>query len=880
MIGWDTRFAWSGETPLTWPDLNVVALQRFSENDGGDFPDAVDPSRVWTVEEWATSTDRYFHGRWGRHLGLNRLDPGGADRRALRLPFFEGLWPSSGRLLMGLWVQQNYTMRWNPLMSTRGRGDSPLAYLSTYADGDVRQGVYSASGSLLHDSYVTFPWAQTLGWQWIGQLVDLDARTSRLVVVERDTGRRFIGPASSFTGTPNRASVADLEVFALPSGSMWTGGYTDEVMVAHPGPNFDVEAFADALARGTWARGQEGDAEEALAVTDEGVTALSAITLRTGAERVSWTLAPDPALRAAVPHWSSDEGVTWQTGSLPARLDGLLRWDVPLAVGASFDGLELRPPAPALAPIDPQAALQRSTLRVPLEVTLSGAPVWDVAAPGVSAAVEGSTLVIETGWASGDVAVTVRVRDSYNRSASRSFVLTVSPEPWEAPPPPQYPRAPIVLWDDDDPAEAVIDARACVVTKEVNGETFVEFALPLKHPRAGVVRSERLVEVAGGRYRTRRITTERSGGTPVLAVYAEAAHYDLAYAGQVPEREYLQTPAGAAIEDALRDTDWSIGAVTVTTRRTYSVEETTPLAMLRLIQEQHGGDLVFDDEARTVSLVAQSGQDNGVGFFYGRNLSNSKRVVDTTSLVTRIIAQNADGVTIASVNGGLPYVEDFTYTSEVRTAVYDFASGTSPFTMLAMAQATLANRSKPSYSYEFTVADLSHAGHAIDAFDVGDIVTVIDEELDIREAQRILRIEYDVIRPWNSKVVLSGKLRELGSASGSEAGALTTGAGSTSFDLVPFNTLRNGRFDNGLAHWASSGVSVVETERGTGHQAARFAGSGLRWIEQTVSPDNRDVYSLSLNVETTQPGTVPALQALVTVEYEDGTRDTIPVDLV
>jgi hypothetical protein len=133
------------------------------------------------------------------------------------------------------------------------------------------------------------------------------------------------------------------------------------------------------------------------------------------------------------------------------------------------------------------------------------------------------------------------------------------------------------------------------------------------------------------------------------------------------------------------------------------------------------------------------------------------------------------------------------------------------------------------------------------------------------------------VQPWKTKVTLSGKLRELGKDSSDQAGALTTGANNRAFDLVPFNLLKNGRFDNALAHWASSGVEIVDGA-GTGDYAVRFEGEGTRWIEQTVNPDNRSEYALSMHTRTTG-GDVPPLRALVTVEYEDGTTETIPVEL-
>ena len=167
----------------------------------------------------------------------------------------------------------------------------------------------------------------------------------------------------------------------------------------------------------------------------------------------------------------------------------------------------------------------------------------------------------------------------------------------------------------------------------------------------GLVQVERIVEVAGELYRVRGITSSRNRQVPVIEVYCEARFYDLGTAGQVDAVELSGVQPGTAIAIALQSTGWTIGRVNVTTTRTYSIEEGSPLAVLRQIAKVHGGDLVFDNTARTVSLLTFAGRRDGRTFIYGHDATDAKRVEDTTTLVTRIYARNADGMTIADVNG-------------------------------------------------------------------------------------------------------------------------------------------------------------------------------------------------------------------------------------
>ncbi len=887
MLLWNTRHMWSGETPLDYPHLNPVALTRIRAESSIVREDEVDASHEWELINGSAPGNDLVGGPWGRYQLLNNVDPATSQSRMV-LDYFSGLWPTSGKLLVGLWHWHNYTMEFNPFLSTRrgGSGTDPMFYLSSHTAGQPRHQLYGPGNSLILDQYEASPFVGHTGWLWLGQLIDIDNSTSQMLTVKYSTGESWISPVRTASGSVNTATTAPLDVFGLQANGFWTGGGCDEVMVAHPSAEFDAAEFVDAVARGTWARGQYDDAEHDLDVTDSGVTALSARVLETGAERVEWVIAPivDGAPSGSVPYWSDDGGDTWDTGALPEPFAGLLRWSVPLASSESFAGITLTvptTPAPTLEPIADVEMLQGGTVEIPLDFTVTGSPSWTVSGQLVTGSVSGDTLSLVAGYAVGEALITVTLTDESDRSVSQSFTVTVSVQTLPDSPPPAYSGSPIVVWDEAGPSHVVVDPISAVVTAEINGEETLTFSVPAKSESLSHIVPERAVSVEDNTYRVRRITTKRTVRGSEVEVHCEAMWYDLATAGQIDATEWTQVTAGDVISIALGDTEWRPGVVEVTNLRTYSTDDTNPLALLREVQKQHGGDLVFDSENREVHLLIQAGNDNGVAFFYGKDLTESKRVVDTTSLVTRIYARNEEGVTIASVNNGLPYVEDFSYTSEVRTAVYDFKSGTSPFTMLSMANATLANRAKPSYSYEVTVADLSViSGQTIDRFGVGDRVTVSDEGIGLLDTQRIVELRYDLIRPWKTKLVLSAKLRESGSSDATDAGVFTTGATIPTFDMVPFNLLLNSRFDNGLQHWAYSGVDVVEANQGTSSWAVEFTGSGTRWIEQTVSVDRRRAYALSLDVVSRGPsGWVPDLVAEATVVYEDDTSETIAIDL-
>jgi hypothetical protein len=88
--------------------------------------------------------------------------------------------------------------------------------------------------------------------------------------------------------------------------------------------------------------------------------------------------------------------------------------------------------------------------------------------------------------------------------------------------------------------------------------------------------------------------------------------------------------------------------------------------------------------------------------------------------------------------------------------------------------------------------------------ELGDYVRVEDKELGISVTTRIVRREYNLQEPWNTVLVLSTTLKNLGSSASQWDNAADTleGTSMVSIDdireMVPFNLLRNSVLTMGL----------------------------------------------------------------------------------
>ena len=143
-------------------------------------------------------------------------------------------------------------------------------------------------------------------------------------------------------------------------------------------------------------------------------------------------------------------------------------------------------------------------------------------------------------------------------------------------------------------------------------------------------------------------------------------------------------------------------------------------------------------------------------FHFKKNMKSIERTVSTSFLITRLYAKGKDGMIFASVNSGRAYVEDFSYTDEVLVGSLDCSSFASPEDMLEYAMMRVADYSRPNYSYRLSVLYLQdRPGYRHEAYGLGDVVRVADEELGLDIKTRIVRMGKDVLEPWNTVVELS-----------------------------------------------------------------------------------------------------------------------------
>ena len=302
------------------------------------------------------------------------------------------------------------------------------------------------------------------------------------------------------------------------------------------------------------------------------------------------------------------------------------------------------------------------------------------------------------------------------------------------------------------------------------------FTLPADHPKAGYVVVDAELRHRGRQYFVTEVEVRRDDAAAVIAVEADATWYRLGdnpYVGTFLADD-VTTLAG--IEQILAGTGWTADAeATSTSSTTFSMEldDRSRLELLRGWAKVTGTYLKFSTTRKQVALAAAPGIDSNISFRYARNLLGARKRTRPPEL-TRVYPYGADGLSVAGINGGLPYVEDLSYYTDqgltddqaarlARGRVWSDPAFIREADLLSAATAYLADRSSPEVSYELKVVDLAEVTDITERARIGDTVRVYDPEIAAGGLRPIVtRFRRHWLEPWRNEIELSTILDPLG----------------------------------------------------------------------------------------------------------------------
>lgn len=198
----------------------------------------------------------------------------------------------------------------------------------------------------------------------------------------------------------------------------------------------------------------------------------------------------------------------------------------------------------------------------------------------------------------------------------------------------------------------------------------------------------------------------------------------------------------AAAQTAITGTGWTIDTSNVTKKRNVGLVKKSALGVINGLCTAFMCEVEYDTINKKISFYEEKGEDKGVYFMSGLNLKKLSKKSSTYDFYTRIIPYGADDLDIKSVNNNVEYVENYQYSSKVRTYIWVDTNYTDAAALMADAQAKLADMSRPEVSYSADVRDLAsmNPDYSLLSYVAGDTITLIDGSTGTKEKQRIVKL--------------------------------------------------------------------------------------------------------------------------------------------
>ncbi|WP_312459472.1 phage tail spike protein [Proteiniclasticum sp.] len=294
-----------------------------------------------------------------------------------------------------------------------------------------------------------------------------------------------------------------------------------------------------------------------------------------------------------------------------------------------------------------------------------------------------------------------------------------------------------------------------VVEEEVSQLNLLSFDVPKEY--SSLIEYEGYVETEhNGRY----IIKEKSSRTDTMGY---KAIYDLEdLNGHIESKAYVSMTLSAMMADLLNGTGWAINTSDTSLRTATAVTIDRLDLIYAIVRDTFGLEIKFDNQAKVITAEQYLGSDKGVYFHDEVNLIELQVDGDTYDFATRIIPRGADGLSIESVNGGLPYLENTQHSTKIITRYWSDERYTIPENLKAAAQAKLDVMSKPLKSYAARVVDLARiAGISILEYSPGDVITLVDRESGIKEKQRIVVRRKFLDEPERDAITIANRLRQM-----------------------------------------------------------------------------------------------------------------------
>lgn len=294
--------------------------------------------------------------------------------------------------------------------------------------------------------------------------------------------------------------------------------------------------------------------------------------------------------------------------------------------------------------------------------------------------------------------------------------------------------------------------------RTLDGDEVLSFLYPISDTKYSLIQEECYVRTKDNEYVIKEVNEGEDWGEFVAKINVEALK-----GKDIEHFEAVEQTCANAVNLAIVGTGWTIGSCDVTKNRTVRKQRCSAWDVLQEIRNTYKCDFRFDAVNKKIYIYQSIGTDKGIYFTDQLNLKKLDVQRNSYDYVTRLIPIGKDGLTIESVNGGLNYIENYQYSSKVITAYWEDNRYTNPESLKEDAILRLNELSKPRQAYKADVFDLASISdkYSFLDYDLGDIITLVDETKGIKDKQRIVKIIEYLDEPEKNQIEIANRVISL-----------------------------------------------------------------------------------------------------------------------
>ena len=182
---------------------------------------------------------------------------------------------------------------------------------------------------------------------------------------------------------------------------------------------------------------------------------------------------------------------------------------------------------------------------------------------------------------------------------------------------------------------------------------------------------------------------------------------------------------------------------------TYQLPNTNGYEMIKQVAVDYGQDFWFDTKNKVLRIYDVMGDEFGAYYSNELQLRNLTKQSSTYDYATVVYPLGKDGLTIANVNNGKDYLEDYSFSNKTIEKYFIDEEIEKAEILKQKAEEYLANVSVPRASYKLQLSMLG------DNVGLGDIIYLVDKIKRIKQKQRVVKIIRYLREPERSSVEIS-----------------------------------------------------------------------------------------------------------------------------